>query len=113
MVLVIIGLIVLVVALIVAIAGVLTNSDTLTDAFSVFGFAVDGTTGTLFLYGIVVGAVAMLGLSLILAGASRTSRRGHDARRGLRESRRETASAVHERDGLVNQRNAGRRDSST
>ncbi|GGK70964.1 hypothetical protein [Ornithinimicrobium pekingense] len=111
--LVILGLVLLLIALIVGIAGVLTNSDPLTDAFSVFGFAVDGTTGTLFLYGIVVGAVAMLGLSLVLAGASRSSRRGHDARRGLKESRRETASAVHERDNMRDQRNVARGGSST
>ena len=110
--LVIIGLILVVIALVVGVAGVLTNSDPLTDVFSVFGFAVDGTTGTLYLYGIVVGAVAMLGLSLLLAGASRSSRRGHDARRGLKESRRETASAVHERDDMLNQRNAVRGDRS-
>jgi hypothetical protein len=52
---------------------------------------VTGFTSTLFLYGIAAGAVAVLGLSLLLAGARRTSRRGHEARRGLRESRRRTA----------------------
>lgn len=109
-------MILLVVALVVGVAGVLTNADsahTLTDSFSLFGFEVVGSTGTLFLYGIVVGAVAMLGLSLVLAGARRSSRRGHEARRGLRESRRETASAVHERDDMIDQRSAARGEGST
>ena len=55
------------------------------------GYHVTGSTGTLFLYGIVVGAVGLFGLWLLLAGARRTARRGRAARRGLRQSRRETA----------------------
>jgi hypothetical protein len=38
-----------------------------THGFSVFGYHVTGTTGTLFRDGIVVGAAAMFGLSLLLA----------------------------------------------
>ncbi len=56
-----------------------------------FGYHVTGSTGALFLYGIVVGAAAMLGLGLLLAGARRTSRRGHAARRELKQSRGPTA----------------------
>ncbi|HXO23785.1 MAG TPA: GlsB/YeaQ/YmgE family stress response membrane protein, partial [Streptosporangiaceae bacterium] len=40
----------------------------LTHHFAVFGYHVTGSTGTLFLYGIVVGALGLLGLSLLLAG---------------------------------------------
>jgi len=46
----------------------------------VFGYHVTGSTGTLFLAGIVVGGVALAGLSLLLAGARRTARRGRAAR---------------------------------
>jgi hypothetical protein len=52
--------------------------------------------------------VAVLGLSLLLAGAHRTSRRGRDARRGLAQSRRETAAVSQERDDLIGQRDAAR-----
>ena len=69
-----------------------------------FGYHVTGSTGTLFLYGIVVGAVALLGLSALLAGARRTSRRGHAARRGLKQSRQQTAAAIQDRDDLLEQR---------
>ena len=51
----------------------------LTENFAVFGFHVTGSTGTLFLFGIVIGATAMLGLCVLLAGAGRTAARGRDA----------------------------------
>jgi hypothetical protein len=52
----------------------------LTD-FSVFGYHLTGSTGTLFLFGIAVGAVASLRLCLLLAGARCTASRTADARR--------------------------------
>jgi hypothetical protein len=108
---VVVGLVLLIVAVVVGVAGVLTNADsghTLTDDFSLFGFDAGGSTGTLFLYGIVVGATGIIGLGLLLAGARRSSRRGSDARRGLKQSRRETAAAVRERDDMAGQRDAAR-----
>jgi hypothetical protein len=98
---VIVGLIVLVVAVIVGFTGVLTNAGAahaLTENFAVFGYHVTGSTGTLFLFGIVVGAVAMLGLSVLLAGARRTAGRGRDTRHQLARSQRETAFLNQERD---------------
>ena len=98
---VIVGLVVLLVAVIVGFTGVLTNAGAahpLTENFSVFGYHVTGSTGTLFLFGIVVGAVAMLGLSVLLAGARRTAGRGRDARHELKRSQRETAFLNQERD---------------
>ena len=74
----------------------------LTHPFAVSGYHVTGSAGTLFLYGIVVGALAMLGLSLLLVGARRTSRRGRASRRDLEQSRRETAAASQQRDDLLN-----------
>ncbi len=104
---VILGLILLVAATIVGLAGVLGNAGSghaLTDGFSVFGYDVTGSTGTLFLYGIVVGIIAMLGLSMLLAGARRTARRGRAARTELKQSRRETAIVSRDRDDLLHQR---------
>ncbi|WP_238888462.1 hypothetical protein [Mycobacterium sp. IDR2000157661] len=91
---VIVGSIVLLAAVVVGMAGVLGNAGpahSLTDGFAVFGYDVAGSTGTLFLFGIVVGAVAMLGMSAMLVGARRTASRGQDARRELVRVRRETA----------------------
>ncbi len=108
---IIIGLVVLVAAVVVGVAGVLSNDGgghALTHPFAVFGYHVTGSTGQLFLYGIVVGVIALAGLSLLLAAARRTSRRGHEARRGLRQSRRETAAVSRDRDELLDQRGADR-----
>ena len=107
---IVLGLVILVAAVIVGVAGVLANGGHAhaVTHFAVFGYHVTGSTGTLFLYGIVVGALALAGLSLLLAGARRTSRRGRDARRGLAQSRRETAAVSADRDDLIGQRDTAR-----
>jgi hypothetical protein len=108
---IILGLVILLAAVIVGLAGIFTNSGSahgLTHGFAVFGYHVTGSTGTLFLYGIVLGAIGVLGLGLLLAGARRTSRRGRAARRGLKQSRRETASASQARDALIDERETAR-----
>ncbi len=100
---VIFGLVVLLVAAMVGIVGVLSNAGpghTLTANFSVLGYHVTGSTGTLFFFGMVVGAVTLLGLSVLLAGARRSAGRGHDARRALRRPERETVSLSPDRDAL-------------
>src|SRR5512135_191707 len=106
---ILIGLVILIAAVVAGMAGVLSNSGSdhaLTHPFAVFGYHVTGSTGTLFLYGIVVGALAMLGLSLLLAGVRRTSRRGRASRRDLEQSRRETAAVSQQRDDLINRAEA-------
>jgi hypothetical protein len=90
---VIVGLVVLLIGVIVGIVGVLGNAGAthpLTENFSVLGYHVTGSTGTLFLSGIVVGAVALLGLSVLLAGARRGAVRGRDARRDRARPQRQT-----------------------
>jgi hypothetical protein len=104
---ILLGLFILVAAVIAGVAGVLSNSGSghaLTHGFAVLGYHVTGSAGTLFLYGIVVGVAGLLGLSLLLAGARRASRRGRAGRRGLKQSRRETAAASGARDALIDQR---------
>jgi hypothetical protein len=104
---IILGLVILVAAVVVGMAGVLTNgggAHTMTDQFAVLGYHVTGSTGRLFLYGIVVGAAGLFGLSLLLAGARRTARRGRTARSELKQSRRETAAANQDRDDLAQAR---------
>jgi hypothetical protein len=92
---IIIGLVIMLAGVITGVAGVLANSGHAHEAgrFAVFGYHVTGSTGALFLYGMVTGALAMAGLSLLLAGARRTSRRGREARAGWTRSRAETAAA--------------------
>jgi hypothetical protein len=113
---IILGLVVLVAAVVIGVAGVLVNHGSdhaLVHPFAVFGYHVTGSTGSLFLYGIVVGAIGVAGLSLLLAGARRTSRRGSAARRGLRQSRRETAAVSRDRDDLLDQRETARADTAS
>jgi hypothetical protein len=107
---IILGLIILVAALVAGAAGVLSNGGSAhaVSHFSVLGYHLTGSAGTLFLSGFVVGAAGLLGLSLLLAGARRTSRRGSAARRGLRQSRSEAAAAGRERDDLMDQRDTAR-----
>lgn len=103
---VIIGLVILIAAVVAGVTGVLSNSGTghaLTHHFAVFGYHVTGSTGTLFLYGIVVGTLGLFGLGLLLSGARRTARRGHEARRGLKQSRRENAAVSQDHDDLLGQ----------
>jgi hypothetical protein len=61
----------------------------------------------LFLFGIVVGALAMLGLCVLLAGAQRTAGRGRDARQELKRSQRETAFLNQERDQRLEHQQVG------
>ncbi|WP_194853020.1 hypothetical protein [Nocardia sp. SYP-A9097] len=89
---VILGLIVLIAAVLIGLAGVLANGGSahaLTDNFAVFGYHVTGSTGVLFLYGIVVGGVGLAGLGILLGSSRRTARRGADARRELNSVRRD------------------------
>jgi hypothetical protein len=100
-VIVIVGLVVLLFAVVVGFIGVLNNAGPahpLSENFSVLGYHVTGSTGTLFLFGIVIGALAMLGMSVLLAGAHRTAGRGRDARRQLQRSQREAALVNRDRD---------------
>lgn len=86
------GLVLLIAAVVIGTAGVLSNAGpahTLSDDFSVLGYHITGTSGTLFLWAIVLGAAGMLGLILLLAGAQRSSRRLRDAEAHLRLARRD------------------------
>ena len=103
---VIIGLLILIVAAVVAVFGVASNSGgahPLGHSFALFGQHLNGlSTGQLFLGGIVVGVVAMLGLSLLLGPLTRRlASRG--SRRELRGSQRETVDLREDRDRLAQQ----------
>lgn len=108
---IVLGLLILAAAAVAGVAGFFTNNgapNALDGSFSLFGYHVTGSTGTLFVFGLAVGAIAMLGLSLLLAGARRTSRRGRDARHALQHSQHENAAATEYRDDLVHQRDSAR-----
>lgn len=103
---VILGLLVLIVAVSVAVAGVVGNSGAAhptSDSFAIFGQHLGSlSTGQLFLYGIIVGAVAMLGLSMLL-GAFTRRLASHGARKQLKGSQQETSDVRADRDRLAQQ----------
>ncbi|MGW4769715.1 hypothetical protein ACWEO2_16925 [Nocardia sp. NPDC004278] len=91
---IIIGLVVLIGAVVIGVAGVAANTGevrTSSSDFGVFDYHFTASAGALFLYGMAIGAIGMLGLSLLLAGVWRSSRRSSAVRRDLRQSRRELA----------------------
>ncbi|MFD7842947.1 hypothetical protein ACFV4K_08435 [Nocardia sp. NPDC059764] len=95
----IIGLIALLGAVTVGVAGVAANSGdshALPNGFTVFDHTYHGSSGLLFAYGMMIGAVGAAGTILLLAGIWTISRRGQVARRELRQSRREIAAARKE-----------------
>jgi hypothetical protein len=91
---VVLGLFLLVVAGVVTAAMVLQNTDA--SMASVFGQAVHTTIGGLFLAGVVAGAVALLGLMLMLAGARRRRARRAGLKRQVREAHGERESLAEE-----------------
>ncbi|MFJ4320694.1 hypothetical protein ACIP46_36250 [Streptomyces lavendulae] len=105
----ILGLIILIAAAIVGVVGVFgnTGADHALGAggdFSIFGYHVMGSTGSVFLAGIVVGGAALLGLALVVLGVRRSAR----ARRRVGMSRREAAVVGRERDDQIEQRDIAR-----
>jgi hypothetical protein len=104
---VVIGLVILFVAVMVAIAGRLTNAGGTHDSFAVLGYHVNGSTNTSFLFGIVIGAVILLSLSLLLAGARRNAGHGRDARRQLARSGRESAFLNRDHNTLPDRQEVG------
>lgn len=90
----IIGLIVLAVASLLAVFGVATNGGTahsIQGDFALFGQHITGlSTGQLFLFGIIVGLVAAVGLS-ILRGFFVRGLASRDLRKDLKKSQAETA----------------------
>ncbi|MEU9107821.1 hypothetical protein AB0D54_26515 [Streptomyces xanthophaeus] len=82
----ILGLILLIAAVVVALTGIFGNTGAGNGLgaggdFSIFGYHATGSTGALFLIGIIVGAAALLGLALVVTGARRSARRAAQARR--------------------------------
>ena len=97
-----IGLLLLVAAAVVGAVGVATNvgtTDALATSFNIFGFQIAGPSGWLFLDGIVVGGVGMVGVGLLYEDLFRR----FDKWRELRETRRETKDLREQNEQLFEQ----------
>lgn len=97
------GLILLLLAGGVAVSGTVSNTGSLGEDVQVLGLQLSGlTSGQLFLFGIIVGVVGMLGVSMMFGTVSRrvASRRSG---RALKGSQRETAAAREDSARLTQQ----------
>ena len=109
---VVLGLVILVLAVALAVVGVSANAGAghaVGDGFSIVGLNVTGmSTGQLFLFGIAVGVVAMLGLSMLLGVfGRRLASRG--SRRELRAARQQNEVLLQDRSKLTGLLEADRR----
>ncbi|MFB7983001.1 hypothetical protein [Streptomyces vinaceus] len=111
----ILGLIILIAAVVIGLAGIFGNTGPghglgAGGDFSIFGYHATGSTGALFLIGIIVGAAALLGLALVMTGVRRSAR----TRRRMGTSRREAKAIdrehehAREREELIRQRDDAR-----
>ena len=91
---VVLGLFLLVVAGLLTGAMMIQNTDA--SSASVFGQAVNGTVGELFLAGLITGAVAILGLMMIVAGVARRRTRRAGLKRQVRDAHTEKDSLAEE-----------------
>jgi hypothetical protein len=109
---VVLGLVILVLAVGLGVIGVSVNAGAghaVGDGFSIVGLNVTGlSTGQLFLFGICVGVVAMLGLSMLLGVfGRRLASRG--SRRELRVARQQNEALLQDRSKLTGLLEADRR----
>ncbi len=110
---ILLGLLLLVAAVVIAVAGVLSNigsSHLLTRSFEIFGYHITGSTGRLLLIGVILGAAGMLGLNLLLAGLGRGIKRRVSTRRQLKADDRQNKQLAAERDQLSRQLEDERRE---
>jgi hypothetical protein len=109
---VVLGLVILVLAVGLGVVGVSANAGAghaVGDGFSIVGLNVTGlSTGQLFLFGISVGVVAMLGLSMLMGVfGRRLASRG--SLRELRTARRQNEALLQDRSKLTGLLEADRR----
>lgn len=101
---VIIGLLALIAAVVVTVAAAATNTGsthTVGDTFVIFGQHASGlSTGQLFMCGVAVGVLGMLGLTLLL-GAFTRRLPSRASRRELKDARTESSELRVERDRLA------------
>lgn len=103
------GLVLLVLAALVAVVAALSNGDPVSGV-EAFGVSFDGiTAGELFLLGVAVGAVAMLGAGLMVAGALRGRSRRRAARAEV-DAEREQRESLAEHNARLRDELARRRD---
>jgi uncharacterized membrane protein len=96
------GLLILVAAVIIGVGIVTMSANTdATHTFVLFGYGFETTLAGMFLMGACVGALALLGLAMVLGRASGIAHQRRATKHELRETRREAKLARKERDELL------------
>lgn len=106
------GLLILAAAGVVGVAGVLGNDGAQHDlarSFELLGYEFTGSSGVLFLIGVVVGVIGALGLAMVLSGLRHRARRRLDQRRARKEVKGQTKALEQERNELAEALEAERR----
>lgn len=86
----VVGLLLLAAAVAVGAAGVAANTGTehqLSNGFTIFGYHLHGSAGRLYLAGLVIGAVAMLGFMMVAEGLRRDAALRRELGRFRRDAR--------------------------
>jgi hypothetical protein len=86
----ILGLLILVAAVVVGVEAVADNSGghhLLAGGFNLFGYHLHGSSGRLFVGGVIVGVVGLLGLMMLAVGARRSARMRRELTRARRDAR--------------------------
>ncbi len=104
------GLLILIAAVIIGAVVGLANSgsDHLVTDFTFLGNEISASTGRLFLYGAALGAAAMLGLNMLLAGLGRGLKNKVKNRREMKDQRHQNESLAAERARLEQELQAER-----
>ena len=98
------GLVLLVIAAVVALVGIfsnLGNSHHLGRTVDLLGYHLHGSAGKLLLVGVIIGAVGMLGLNMLLAGIGRGFKRSINQRKERRLERHQARNVAQDRDHLA------------
>ncbi len=95
----VVGLLLLAAAVAVGAAGVAANTGTehqLSNGFTLFGYHLHGSAGRLYLAGLVIGAVAMLGFMMVAEGLRRDAALRRELGRFRRDARARRRAAAAE-----------------
>jgi hypothetical protein len=104
---IILGLLLLLAAAGLSFAAIQANRSVFEDSAGVigmFGYSVEATVGEVFLVGAAAGALALLGLSMIIGGFGRGARRRMATRRELRRQDAETREAQRQEEAEAAER---------
>jgi len=90
--------------LVATIAGLANSgSDHLAGTFTLLGYDMNESSGRIFLYGTILGAIGMLGLNMLLAGIGRGLKSRVHSRQERKTEKKQASQMTQERDQLAHE----------